>query len=62
MTRRVESLSEDVDRQVLKDLSRCEYFSLQFDESLDVMNTAQHVVFVRMAFQDSTTNEDFVVG
>ena len=60
VTRRVESLSEDVDRQVLKDLSRCEYFSLQFDESLDVMNTAQLVVFVRMAFQDSTTNEDFL--
>ena len=60
VTRRVELLSEDVDRQVLKDLSRCEYFSLQFDESLDVMNTAQLVVFVRMAFQDSTTNEDFL--
>uniref|UniRef100_A0A3Q3E7E7 SPIN-DOC-like zinc-finger domain-containing protein n=1 Tax=Labrus bergylta TaxID=56723 RepID=A0A3Q3E7E7_9LABR len=39
VTRRVESLSEDVDRQVLKDLSLCEYFSLQFDESQDVMDT-----------------------
>ncbi|CAK6967321.1 GTD2B protein%2C partial [Scomber scombrus] len=27
----------DVDRQVLKDLSHCEYFSLQFDESLDAL-------------------------
>uniref|UniRef100_A0A3Q3FKS5 DUF4371 domain-containing protein n=1 Tax=Labrus bergylta TaxID=56723 RepID=A0A3Q3FKS5_9LABR len=60
VTRRVESLSEDVDRQVLKDLSLCEYFSLQFNESQDVMDTAQLVVFVRMAFQDSTTKEDFL--
>ena len=60
VTRRVKSLSEDVDRQVLKDLSTCESFALQFDESLDVMDTAQLVVFVRMAFQDSTTKEDFL--
>lgn len=46
MTRRVESLSED--RQVLNDLS------------LDVMDTAQLVVLVRMAFQDSTTKDDFL--
>lgn len=60
VTRRVESLSEDVDRQVLKDLSLCEYFSLQLDESLDVTDTAQRIVFVRMAYQDFTTNEDFL--
>ena len=45
---------------MLKDLSLCEYFSLQFDESLDVMDTAQLAVFVRMAFQDFTTKEDFL--
>lgn len=44
MRRRVESLSGDADRQVLEDLSRGKYFSQQFDESLDVMNTAQLVV------------------
>ena len=60
MTRRVELLSENVGQQVLKDLSLCEYFSLQFDESLDVMDTAQLVVFVRIAFQDFTTKEDFL--
>lgn len=54
LTRRAESLSEDVDR------SHCEYFSLQFDESLDVMDTAQLVGFGRMLFQDSTTKEDFL--
>ncbi|KAK0131923.1 General transcription factor II-I repeat domain-containing protein 2B [Merluccius polli] len=52
VTRRVESLSEDVDQQVLRDLARCEYFSVQLDESLDVTDTAQLI--------DSTTKEDFL--
>ena len=60
VTRRVESLSEDVDRQVLKDMALCEYFSLQFDESLYISDVAQLVVFVRMCFHDSTTKEDFL--
>ena len=59
VTRRVEVLSEDVDQQVLRDLSLCEYISLQLDESADLTNTAQLVVFVRMAFQDSTMMETF---
>ena len=37
VTRRVEALSQDIDQQVLRDLSLCEYFSLQ-NESLDVTN------------------------
>lgn len=45
VTRRVESLSQDVDQQVLRD-STLEYFSVQWDESLDVTDTAQLVVFV----------------
>lgn len=60
VTRRVEALAQDLYQQVLLDLSRCEYFSLQFDESVDITDTAQLVVFVRMAFQDSTTKEDFL--
>lgn len=46
-------MSQDTCRQVLKDFS-----SLQFDESLDVMDTAQLVVFIRMVFQDCTTKEE----
>lgn len=57
MTRRVESLSEGMD-QVLGLVT--EYFSLRFNESLEVMDTALLVVSVRMDFQDSTTTEDFL--
>ena len=53
-------MSRYVDRQVLKDLSHCECFSLQLDESLGVMDTAQLVEFVRMVFPDSTTKEDLL--
>lgn len=60
VARRVESLSEDVSLQVLKDLSICEYFSLQFDESTDATDTAQLSVFVRMVFTDFTVKEDFL--
>ncbi|MBN3319165.1 GT2D2 protein, partial [Atractosteus spatula] len=41
-------------------LSLCEFFSLQFDESVDMTDTAQLVVFVRMAFMDATIKEDFL--
>ena len=40
VTRRVESLSEDMDQQVLRDLALCEYFTVKLDESLDVTETA----------------------
>ena len=42
------------------DLSDCECFSLQFDESVDMMYTAQLIVGVCMVFKDSTTKEDFL--
>ena len=60
IARRVETLSEDVSQQVFKDLSNCEYFSLHFDESTDVTDTAQLIVFVRMVFADFTIKEDFL--
>lgn len=61
VARRVEALSEDISQQVFKDLSLCEHFSLQFDESTDITDTAQLAVFVRMVFSDFTIKEDFLV-
>lgn len=49
----VQTMSQGTCRQVLKDCSL-----LQFDESLDVMDTAQLVVFIRMVFQDCTTKKE----
>ena len=51
VAKRVESLSEDVSQQIHQDFSDCECFSLQFDESVDMMDTAQLIVFVCIAFK-----------
>uniref|UniRef100_W5MJY2 DUF4371 domain-containing protein n=1 Tax=Lepisosteus oculatus TaxID=7918 RepID=W5MJY2_LEPOC len=60
VARRVESLSEDISQQVLRDLSLFEFFSLQFDESMNMTDTTQLVLFVRMGFMDATIKEDFL--
>lgn len=58
--RRVEAMSSDVTSQLKTDFDRCSYFSLQLDESTDVVDTAQLAVFVRMVFEDFETKEELV--
>ena len=43
-TRRIEKLSADVTDQLQDDINKCVAFSLQFDESTDVIDTAQLMV------------------
>lgn len=47
--------------QTKADLETCTFFSLQFDESTDVEDTARLNVFVRSFFSDDTVKEDFLV-
>lgn len=58
--RRVEAMSSDVTSQLKTDFDRCSYFSLQLDESTDIVDTAQLAVFVRMVFEDFETKEELV--
>uniref|UniRef100_A0A6P7GEG1 Zinc finger BED domain-containing protein 5-like n=1 Tax=Diabrotica virgifera virgifera TaxID=50390 RepID=A0A6P7GEG1_DIAVI len=58
--RRVEVMSNDIFLQLRTDLDNCVYFSLQLDESTDVVDTAQMAVFVRMVFSDFTIKEDLL--
>lgn len=58
--RRVEAMSSDVTSQLKTDFDRCSYFSLQLDESTDIVDTAQLAVFVRMAFDDFEIREELV--
>ena len=58
--RRVEAMSSDVISQLKTDFDRCSYCSLQFDESTDIVDTAQLAVFVRMVFEDFETKEELV--
>ncbi|XP_050505187.1 general transcription factor II-I repeat domain-containing protein 2A-like [Diabrotica virgifera virgifera] len=59
VTRRVENMSEDVS-QMKTDLQRFIFFSLQFDESIDISDTSQLAIFVRMIFDDFTAKEELV--
>ena len=61
VTSRIEMMSENVFDQIKADLEKCVYFNLQFDESTDIVNTAQLSVFVRMVFADNSVKEEFLV-
>ena len=60
VTRRSEAIAEDLTRKLWKDIADCECFSLQFDESTDVSDTAQLCVFIRMVFTDMTAKEELL--
>ena len=60
VTRRCEGMAEDVESQLKKDIDACECFSLQFDESTDVVDVAQLCVFIRMVFEDMRAKEELL--
>ncbi|XP_069582815.1 general transcription factor II-I repeat domain-containing protein 2-like [Ranitomeya imitator] len=60
ITRRIESMSEDIRHQLKRDLEKCDFISLQFDESLDVVDTAQLNIYIRMVFEDLSVKEDLL--
>jgi len=46
ITRTVECVSDDSEQQLRQDLEICEFFSLQLDESTDVCDASQLIVFI----------------
>ena len=60
VTRRIEDMNENVTRQLEDDKQSCRFFSLQFDESTDIVDTAQLIVFIRMVFCDFSVKEEFL--
>lgn len=60
VTRRCEGMAEDVETQLKKDIDACECFSLQFDESTDLVDVAQLCVFIRMVFGDMSAKEELL--
>lgn len=60
VTRRSEAMAEDLTKQLWKDITDCECFSLQLDESTDVSDTAQLCIFIRMVFTDMSTREELL--
>jgi hypothetical protein len=60
VTRRVECMSDDNEQQMRQDLEICEFFSLQLDESTDVNDVSQLLVFIRMVFNDGNIKEELL--
>ena len=55
-----EFMSENLGEQLNKDIDECVFFSLQFDETTDVMDTSQLCIFIRMVFKDLSTKEELL--
>ena len=51
-------MSEDVTHQLNNDCNNCACFSLQLDESTDIRDAAQVIVFIRMVFYDWSIKEE----
>lgn len=60
VTRRCETMSEDVEQQLRNDINTCLCFSLQFDESTDAVDVAQLCVFIRLVFHDMSAKEELL--
>ncbi len=60
VARRDSLLSSDAMVQLQLDIERCTWFSLQCDESVDLSDTTQLAVFIRMFFYDFSTKEEFL--
>jgi hypothetical protein len=50
--RRIQDLSTDIEKELVSRLKCCFAFSLQIDESTDVLGLAVLLVFVRYLFQN----------
>ena len=57
---RIETISKNLNEQLQKDIVLCVAFLLQFDESTDITDTAQLLVFIRMVFEDFSTKEELL--
>ncbi|CAI5638895.1 unnamed protein product [Oreochromis niloticus] len=60
IVRRVSAMSGNLADQLDQDLSKCRWFSIQCDESVDSSSTAQLMVFIRMVFDGFSTKEELL--
>jgi hypothetical protein len=53
-------MGDDLQNKLKMDIDSCCYFSLQFDDSTDVVDTSELIVFIRMVFHDMSYKEEFL--
>ena len=60
MTRRIEELADNVNKQVAFNSSNCKFFSLAMDESTDISDTAQVSIFIRAVSDNFEVMEELL--
>jgi hypothetical protein len=50
----------NISEHLLQDVSICVASSVQLDESIDIRNTVQLLVFIRMVFQEFSFKEELL--
>ncbi|GFX87002.1 uncharacterized protein TNCV_2636421 [Trichonephila clavipes] len=59
-TRKIELIASNLEAKLANDVETCEFFSIQLDESIDAVDTAQLAISVKMVFDDFSTKEEFL--
>ena len=57
VTRSCEGIAENLEDHLKKDIYNSQCYSLQFDESTDIVDVAQLCIFIRMFFDNMSTKE-----
>lgn len=60
VTRKVELMAENVQDQLKTDMRSCRCFSIQLDESVDQVDSAQVMVFARLIFADFSKKRNYL--
>jgi hypothetical protein len=60
VTRRLEDISNQISNNVKDIIAKCSYFSIALDESTDVSDTNQLLIFVRAIMEDFTISEELL--
>ncbi|GFW59415.1 general transcription factor II-I repeat domain-containing protein 2 [Trichonephila clavipes] len=59
-TRRIELIASNLEAKLANNVETCEFYSIQLDESIDAVDTAQLAISVKMVFDDFSTKEEFL--
>ena len=55
-------MSNDIEEQLVSKIKKSPFFALQCDESTEISNCYQHLVFVRYLDDDNIIKEDLLIS
>ena len=57
--RRCEFMAKDLSEQLKKNIRECIFFSLLFGETIDMIDTSQLCIFIRMVLEDPSMRRKY---